>query len=73
MVARELEAGTVRRVLCKHWMNSGGLHLVYPSARHMSAKVRVFRDFVIDWSAALPSSHAGERLSSPKLPPPDAV
>jgi LysR family transcriptional regulator for bpeEF and oprC len=42
------------------------VHVVYPQNRHLSAKVRVF----VEWVAELFSNHPGMRL--PKTPPPAA-
>jgi LysR family transcriptional regulator for bpeEF and oprC len=42
------------------------VHVVYPQNRHLSAKVRVF----VEWVAELFSNHPGMRL--PKAPPPSA-
>lgn len=42
------------------------VHVVYPQNRHLSAKVRVF----VEWVAELFSNHPGMRL--PKAPPPAA-
>jgi len=42
------------------------IHVVYPQNRHLSAKVRVF----VEWVAELFSNHPGMRL--PKAPPPTA-
>jgi LysR family transcriptional regulator for bpeEF and oprC len=42
------------------------VHVVYPQNRHLSAKVRVF----VEWVAELFSNHPGMRL--PKAPPPTA-
>ncbi|OFA08352.1 LysR family transcriptional regulator [Duganella phyllosphaerae] len=42
------------------------VHVVYPQNRHLSAKVRVF----VEWIAELFASHPGMRL--PKAPPPAA-
>lgn len=44
---RECE-GRLVRVLPDHFVPTGDLHFVYPSARHLSANVRAFRDFLVD-------------------------
>jgi DNA-binding transcriptional LysR family regulator len=40
--------GRLVRVLPDHFVPSGDLHFVYPSARHLSANVRAFRDFLVE-------------------------
>ncbi len=40
--------GRLVRVLPDHHVPSGELHFVYPSARHLSANVRAFRDFLVE-------------------------
>lgn len=43
-----IERGQLRRVLPDYSLSGGGLYVVYPSRHHLSPKVRVFVDFVID-------------------------
>lgn len=43
----------VRRVLPEVSMPLGAVHLVYPSATHLPAKVRAFRDFIVEHVAEL--------------------
>ena len=45
-VAPELHAGRLRRVLPEHDVGSSGLYAVYPSARHLTPKVRTFIELV---------------------------
>jgi DNA-binding transcriptional LysR family regulator len=40
--------GRLVRVLPDHFVPTGDLHFVYPSARHLSANVRAFRDFLVE-------------------------
>ncbi|MEM1413617.1 MAG: LysR family transcriptional regulator [Myxococcota bacterium] len=47
-VREPLRRGTLQRVLPGWRVRSGGLHLVYPSARHLAPKVRAFRDFLLE-------------------------
>lgn len=44
---------TVRRVLPEVATPYGGVHLVYPSVTHLPAKVRAFRDFMVEHAAEL--------------------
>lgn len=44
-----LQSGRLVRVLPGWSSKQGELHVVYPSARFVSAKLRVFRDFTVDW------------------------
>lgn len=47
--ASELEAGRLRLVLPSHCLGRSPFHVVYPSARFLSPKVRVFVDFCAEW------------------------
>ena len=47
MVAEDLAAGRLVSVLEEHTSHQGGLYVLYPHARHVSAKVRAFVDFVV--------------------------
>lgn len=49
LCAADVKAGIVRQVLPEYHGEAGEMQLVYPSARHLSAKVKAFRDFTIDW------------------------
>ncbi|WP_394839133.1 LysR family transcriptional regulator [Pendulispora rubella] len=44
----DVAAGKLVRVLPQYEVHSGVLHMVYPSARQVPAKVALFSDFVID-------------------------
>ena len=44
----EVVAGRLVPLLPAYLAEGGGLHLVYPTARHVPAKVTAFRDFVMD-------------------------
>lgn len=61
-----LADGTFETVLPEWSSDSIPVHVVYPQNRHLSAKVRVF----VEWVAELFSNHPGMRL--PKAPPPAA-
>jgi len=61
-----LADGSFEKVLPEWSSDSIPVHLVYPQNRHLSAKVRVF----VEWVAELFSNHPGMRL--PKAPPPAA-
>ena len=58
--------GSFEQVLPEWSSDSIPVHVVYPQNRHLSAKVRVF----VEWVAELLSNHPGMRL--PKAPPPAA-
>jgi DNA-binding transcriptional LysR family regulator len=47
MAAAEVEAGRLVRVLAGAHIAMGPVHIVYPAARNVPARVRLFRDFVI--------------------------
>ena len=61
-----LADGSFETVLPEWSSDSIPVHVVYPQNRHLSAKVRVF----VEWVAELFSNHPGMRL--PKAPPPAA-
>ena len=61
-----LKDGSFEQVLPEWTSDSIPIHVVYPQNRHLSAKVRVF----VEWVAELFSNHPGMRL--PKAPPPAA-
>jgi DNA-binding transcriptional LysR family regulator len=46
MVDAEIKAGSLRRVLEKHPLPAFGIHAVFPTARQLPAKVRLFVDFL---------------------------
>lgn len=47
--AHELEAGRLRLVLPQCSLGRSSFHVVYPSTRFLSPKVRVFVDFCVEW------------------------
>lgn len=49
LAAKAVREGRLVRVLPNWTSGPGELHVVYPSARFVSAKLRVFRDFTVDW------------------------
>ena len=61
-----LADGSFEMVLSEWSSDSVPVHVVYPQNRHLSAKVRVF----VEWVAELFSNHPGMRLT--KNPPPAA-
>ncbi|MEZ4439092.1 MAG: LysR family transcriptional regulator [Polyangiaceae bacterium] len=61
LVAEALQEGLVKRVLPDCVARAASLYVVYPSARHLSATVRAFRDALIEsfvdiWSEEAPRS-----------------
>ncbi|MGD8860034.1 MAG: LysR substrate-binding domain-containing protein [Myxococcales bacterium] len=56
-VAEDLAAGRLERVLPRHAALGGGLYAVFPSGRHMSAKLRAFIDFLAE---RLPLTRPGD-------------
>ena len=48
LVSAALREGKVKAVLAAHIAPAPSLHVVYPSKRHLSAKVRAFADFVAE-------------------------
>lgn len=66
LVEPMLKDGSFEPVLSGWTSDSIPIHVVYPQNRHLSAKVRVF----VEWVAELMSNHPGMRL--PKAPPPAA-
>ena len=49
-------AGALLRVLPEHTLGQGYLHAVYPSARHVTAKVRAFIDYAAQHFSDLDAS-----------------
>jgi DNA-binding transcriptional LysR family regulator len=47
LVQRELDKGTLKRVLPDHWAPAPTFGIVYPSRRHLPAKVRTFIDHLL--------------------------
>ena len=50
--ADELAAGRLRLVLPRYCLGRSPFHVVYPSTRFLSPKVRVFVDFCVEWVGA---------------------
>lgn len=48
IVEEDLQAGRLVRVLDEYASNEFGIYAVYPSRKHLSAKVRTFVDFLVD-------------------------
>ncbi len=48
IVAPEIRSGTLVRLLPTYKLPSSAIHAVYPSRRHLSAKVRAFVDFLAE-------------------------
>jgi DNA-binding transcriptional LysR family regulator len=48
IVEEDLQAGRLVRVLDNYTSNEFGIYAVYPSRKHLSAKVRTFVDFLVD-------------------------
>ena len=63
MVEDDIAEGRLVSVLEGHVSQAGGLYVLYPHARHLSAKVRAFVDFIVD-------NLGGRKNLSELLPPP---
>lgn len=59
LVGQDLRAGRLQRVLPDYQMQDMDVLAVYPSRRHLSAKVRVMIDFLLRELAGMPWDHAG--------------
>jgi len=65
-VGKDLERGRLRPVLTDYRMQDYGIYAVYPSRKHLTAKVKAFIDFLVErygpepywdeWLKALPAS-----------------
>jgi DNA-binding transcriptional LysR family regulator len=53
-VAKDLRAGRLVPVLADMTPSAFGMYLVYPHRHHLSAKVRAFLDFAVDWCTPAP-------------------
>jgi LysR family transcriptional regulator, regulator for bpeEF and oprC len=53
MVQKELAEGSLRPVLDEWTTDAMSLHVVYPPNRHLSAKLRIF----VDWIAEIFGKH----------------
>jgi DNA-binding transcriptional LysR family regulator len=62
IVGPDVRAGRLKPILCEFEPPPLGIHVVYPSRRHLSAKVRAFADYLVERFAAaewkLPESGA---------------
>lgn len=54
VVQPSVEAGLVTPLLTGHTVDSSSIQLVYPHRRHLSNKVRVFTDFMVDKFSPIP-------------------
>ncbi len=48
-VADDIAAGRVEIVLPEYELGQAAIHIVYPHRRHLSAKIRAFVDFMVEW------------------------
>lgn len=48
LIYRELQAGRLVEVLPEYHLGEIGIHLLYPSRKHLSVKVRVLAEFLMD-------------------------
>jgi DNA-binding transcriptional LysR family regulator len=58
-VAEDLRAGRLRSLLCGFEPEPIPVHVLYPTPRHLAAKVRVFVDFLAQRFVGEPSWHQG--------------
>lgn len=65
IVKEAMERGSLDLALADWFPEPAPLHVVYPPSRHLSARVRVF----VDWLVALISEHDGIQLRSTLRPP----
>ena len=49
MIKDDLEAGRLEVVLADYEVRNVGIFVVYPHRRHLSAKIRAFVDYMVDW------------------------
>ncbi|MCK1790696.1 LysR family transcriptional regulator [Pseudomonas violetae] len=49
LVAEDLQAGRLVRLLADHSFSQQGVYALYPDTRHLPLKVRAFIDFMKDW------------------------
>jgi len=59
VAAADLRAGRLRALLCDFEPDPVPVHVVYPTARHLAAKVRVFVDFLARRFVGEPPWHQG--------------
>lgn len=62
-------AGELVPVLAEYHAVSAGLYVMYPSAKHLSATVRAFRDMLLEALSDLPLELRGRRRITKKAPP----
>ena len=55
----DLRASRLRSLLCEFEPEPVPVHVVYPTTRHLAAKVRVFVDFLAQRFVGEPSWHQG--------------
>ena len=55
IVEEDLQAGRLVQVLTEYTSNEFGVYAVYPSRKHLSAKVRTFVDFLVGRLGAVPA------------------
>ena len=46
--ADDIKAGRLKAVLCSWMYGTSPIHVLYPSNRHLSTKVRAFVDFIVE-------------------------
>ena len=79
IVGKDLQAGRLQAVLAQYVPSERNLHALYLPNRHLSAKVRVFIDFLVarfaappywdrDWSPKMPERRLGVRGASAVQP-----
>jgi DNA-binding transcriptional LysR family regulator len=54
LVAKDLADGAVVRVLGNHCLGGAPLYLLYPGTRFLPSKIRVFRDFLLEYFGVPP-------------------
>jgi DNA-binding transcriptional LysR family regulator len=68
VAAPRLRDGRLTALLCRYEPEVVGVHAVYPHARHLAAKVRVFVDFLAGRFAGEPEWRRGWAEASERLP-----
>jgi LysR family transcriptional regulator for bpeEF and oprC len=70
MLDKHVEAGRMVQLLPDWRSDPVPVHVVYPQNRHLSAKVRVFVEWVAELFAANPYTHMGAmpRVAAPAPP-----
>jgi DNA-binding transcriptional LysR family regulator len=68
IAADRLRAGRLVPLLCGYEPEMVGIHAVYPHARHLAAKVRVFVDFLAKRFAGEPEWRKGWGRDASRLP-----